>query len=132
LKANLHISPSRFRATASKYLNYTKRKQGLRFLNSKPRRSLYRLRLKFVQTTRVVCTDYSWSLQKVLRTYENKYDVLTEVSTHTYNNKYVYSLKQVRALTEKRSLSDEHSNIFDGNTTATLLIGKPYEQLPIS
>ena len=47
------------RASASKYLNYTKRKQGLRFLNSKPRRSLYRLRLKFVQTTRVVCTDYS-------------------------------------------------------------------------
>ena len=85
-----------------------------------------------MQTTRVVCTDYSWSLQKVLRTYENKYDVLTEVSTHTYNNKYVYSLKQVRALTEKRSLSEEHSNIFDGNTTATLLSGKPYEQLPIS
>ncbi len=65
-------------------------------------------------------------------TYKNKYDVLTEVSAHTYNNKYVYSLKQVHALTEKRSLSDEHSNIFDGNTTATLLCGKPYEQLPIS
>ena len=62
----------------------------------------------------------------------NKYDVLTKVSTHTYNNKYVYSLKQVRALTEKRSLSEEHSNIFNGNTTATLLSGKPYEQLPIS
>ena len=61
-----------------------------------------------------------------------QYDVLTEVSTHTYNNKYVYSLKQVRALTEKRSLSEEHSNIFNGNTTATLLCGKPYEQLPIS
>jgi len=27
---------------------------------------------------------------------ENKYDVLTEISTHTYNNKYAYSLKQVR------------------------------------
>ena len=48
-----------FTASTSKYLNYTKRKQGLHFLNSKPRRSLYRLRLKFVQTTRVVCTDYS-------------------------------------------------------------------------
>ena len=47
------------RANASKYLHYTKRKQSLRFLNSKPRRSLYRLRLKFVQTTRVVCTDFS-------------------------------------------------------------------------
>lgn len=23
----------------------------------------------------------------------NKYDVLTKVSTHTYNNKYVYSLE---------------------------------------
>ena len=31
---------------------------------------------------------------------ENKYDVLTEISTHTYNNKYVYLLKQVRVLTE--------------------------------
>ena len=79
----------------------------------------------------MVCTDYSWSLQKVLGTYKNKYDVLTEVSTHTYNNKCVYSLKQVRALTEKRYLSDEHSNIFDGNTTATLFSEKPYEQLPI-
>ena len=29
-------------------------------------------------------------------TYENKYDVLTEVSTHTYNNKYTHSLKRVR------------------------------------
>ena len=37
----------------------TKRKQHLYYLNSKPRRSLYKLRLKFVQTTRVVCTDYS-------------------------------------------------------------------------
>ena len=36
-----------------------KRKQHLYYLNSKPRRSLYKLRLKFVQTTRVVCTDYS-------------------------------------------------------------------------
>ena len=62
-----------FTASASKYLNYTKRKQSLRFLFLKPRRSLYKLRLKFVQTTRVVCTDYSWSLQKVLRTYKFKY-----------------------------------------------------------
>ena len=37
----------------------TKRKQHLYYLKSKPRRSLYKLRLKFVQTTRVVCTDYS-------------------------------------------------------------------------
>ena len=51
----------------------TKQKQRLRFLFSKPRQRLYRLRLKFVQTTRVVCTDYSWSLQKVLRTYNFKY-----------------------------------------------------------
>ena len=35
------------------------KKQSLRFLNLKPRRSLYKLQLKFVQTTRVVCTDYS-------------------------------------------------------------------------
>ena len=35
------------------------RKYVLRFLNSKPRRSLYRLRLKFEETTRVVCTDFS-------------------------------------------------------------------------
>ena len=48
----------------------------MRFLNSKPRRSLYKLQLKFVQTTRVVCTDYSWSLQKVLRTYKFKYAYL--------------------------------------------------------
>ena len=41
-------------------------KLSVRYLNSKPRRSLYRLRLKFEETTRVVCTDYSWSLQKVL------------------------------------------------------------------
>ena len=48
-----------FTASASKYLNYTKRKQSLRFLFSKPQRSLYKLRLKFEETTRVVCTDYS-------------------------------------------------------------------------
>ena len=36
-----------------------KEKLGADFLFSKPRRSLYRLQLKFVQTTRVVCTDYS-------------------------------------------------------------------------
>ena len=60
----------------------------MHFLNSKPRRSLYRLRLKFEETTRVVCTDYSWSLQKVLCTYKFKYAhslmclrVLTKVFT---------------------------------------------------
>lgn len=31
---------------------------------------------------------------------ENKYDVLTETSTRTHTNKYVYLLKQVRVLTE--------------------------------
>ena len=74
----------------------TKQKQRLRFLFSKPRRSLCRLRLKFVQTTRVVCTDFSWSLQKVLRTYKFKYvyslkclRVLIIVSACTYNNEYV-------------------------------------------
>ena len=35
------------------------RKYVLRFLKSKPRRSLCRLRLKFVQTTRVVCADFA-------------------------------------------------------------------------
>jgi len=39
------------------YLHASKIKRTL-FLNSKPRRSLYKLQLKFVQTTRVVCTDY--------------------------------------------------------------------------
>ena len=84
------------RASTSKYQNHTKRKLCLPFLNSKPRRSLYRLRLKFVQTTRVVCTDYSWSLQKVLRTYKFKYvyllkclHVLTEMSTRTYESVYL-------------------------------------------
>jgi len=48
-----------FTASASKYLNYTKRKQSLRFLFSKPQRSLYKLQLKFVQTTAEVCTDFS-------------------------------------------------------------------------
>ena len=64
----------------------------MRFLKSKPRRSLYRLRLKFEETTRVVCTDYSWSLQKVLRTYKFncvyslKYlRVSIIVSVRTYN-----------------------------------------------
>jgi len=36
-----------------------KAKYPMRFLFSKPRRSLYKLRLKFVQTTRVVYTDFS-------------------------------------------------------------------------
>ena len=35
------------------------RKYVLRFLKSKPRRSLCRLQLKFEETTRVVCTDFS-------------------------------------------------------------------------
>ena len=72
----------------------------VRFLNLKPRRSLCRLRLKFEETTRVVCADYSWSLQKVLRTYKFKYayspkwvHVVTEMST-------MYSLKCLRVLTE--------------------------------
>ena len=50
---------------------------------------------KSVQTTRVVCTNYGWSLQKVLRTYKFKYAylrlylcVLTEVFTRTYRNEY--------------------------------------------
>ena len=38
-----------------------------------------------MQTTRVVCTDYSWSLQKVLRTYKFK---------------YAYLLRCLRVLTE--------------------------------
>ena len=84
------------KANASKYLNYTKRKQSVRYLFSKPRRSLYRLRLKFVQTTRVVCTDYSWSLQKVLRTYKFKYTVLVKVSACTHWNKCAYLHQWVR------------------------------------
>ena len=51
---------------------------------------------KSVQTTAEVCTDYSWSLQKVLRTYKCKYayslkwvHVLTKVFTCTYWGGYV-------------------------------------------
>ena len=51
---------------------------------------------KSVQTTAEVCADYSWSLQKVLRTYEFIYDVLTEISTRTYWSVYVYLLQRVR------------------------------------
>ena len=47
-------------------------------------RSLYRLRLKFVQTTRVV---------------SRKYYVLTNLSTRTYNCICAYSLKYLRVLT---------------------------------
>ena len=36
-----------------------KQEMSLRFLFSKPRRGLYKLQLKFVQTTRVVCTDFA-------------------------------------------------------------------------
>ena len=39
--------------------NKLKGKERVRFLKSKPRRSLCRLQLKFVQTTAEVCTDYS-------------------------------------------------------------------------
>ncbi len=45
------------------------KKQSLRFLNLKPRRSLYKLRLKFVQTTAEV---------------SRKYYVLTNLSTRTH------------------------------------------------
>ena len=57
------------------------RKYVLRFLKSKPRRSLCRLRLKFVQTSAEV---------------SRKYYVLTNLSTRTHHRKYVYSLKRVR------------------------------------
>ena len=50
----------------------------MRFLNSKPRRSLYRLRLKFEETTAEV---------------SRKYYVLTNLSTCTHDNKYVYLRK---------------------------------------
>ena len=50
---------------------------------------------KSVQTTAEVCTDFSCSLQKVLRTYKFKYAylrlylcVLTEVFTRAYRNEY--------------------------------------------
>ena len=44
--------------------------QGLKTANTFP---ILKTSAKSVQTTRVVCTDYSWSLQKVLRTYNFKY-----------------------------------------------------------
>ena len=54
-------------------------------------RSLYRLRLKFVQTTAEVCTDYTCSLQKLQLSAELKYvylqlylRVLTDLSTCTH------------------------------------------------
>ena len=47
-------------------------------------RSLYRLRLKFVQTTRVV---------------SRKYYVLTNLSTRTHHRKCVHSLTYLRVLT---------------------------------
>ena len=50
---------------------------------------------KSVQTTAEVCADYSWNLQKVLRTYKFKYAyllkclrVLIIVSACTYDNEY--------------------------------------------
>ena len=49
-------------------------------------RSLYRLRLKFVQTTRVV---------------SRKYYVLTNLSTRTHHRKCVHSLTYLRVLTNK-------------------------------
>ena len=42
-----------------------------------------------MQTTRVVCTDYSWSLQKGLRAYKFKYTVLVKISACTYISEYV-------------------------------------------
>ena len=48
-------------------------------------RSLYRLRLKFVQTTRVV---------------SRKYYVLINLSTRTHHRKCAYSLKSLRVLTD--------------------------------
>ena len=50
----------------------------MRFLKSKPRRSLYKLRLKFVQTTAEV---------------SRKYYVLTNLSTRTHKSIYVYLRK---------------------------------------
>ena len=51
---------------------------------------------KSVQTSAVVCSDYSWSLQKVLRTYKFKcayllkcLRVLIIVSACTHDNEYV-------------------------------------------
>jgi len=56
-------------------------------------RSLYRLRLKFEETTRVVCTNYSWSLQKGLRTYNFEYAHLHKWVRRTHWNKYTYLRK---------------------------------------
>ena len=56
----------------------------LTFLSGDFSRSLYRLRLKFVQTTRVV---------------SRKYYVLTNLSTRTHHRKCAYSLKSLRVLT---------------------------------
>ena len=72
-------------------------KQCLHLLKSKPRRSLCKLQLKFVQTTAEVCTDFSRSLQKVLRTYKFKcahllisVRVLTNVSVRIHFGEYAY------------------------------------------
>ena len=56
----------------------------LHFLFLKPRRSLYKLRLKFVQTTAEV---------------SRKYYALTNLSAHTHENKCVYLPKCLRVLT---------------------------------
>ena len=87
---------------ALKFPWLTKQKQRLSFLFSKLRRRLYRLRLKFEETTRVVCTDYSWSLQKVLRTYKFNYvyslkclRVLIIISAHTHDNEYVVLIETI-------------------------------------
>ena len=43
----------------AKHICLAEKKSSPHYLNSKPQRSLHKLQLKFVQTTRVVCTDYS-------------------------------------------------------------------------
>ena len=89
--------------------------------------SLCRLRLKFVQTTAEV---------------SRKYYVLTNLSTHTHWNKYVYSLKCLRVLTEtsttyshwfwiyrRRALKGRHSCIAQGASPG-LIIGTSFFEPP--
>ena len=84
----------------------------MRCLFSKPRRSLYKLRLKFVQTTAEVSRKYYVLINLSMRKYRNEYSVLTETSTayspkrvqRTHQNEYsvltetstAYSPKRVR------------------------------------
>ena len=69
---------------------------------------------KAVQTTRVVYTDYGWSLQKVLRTYKFKcvyslkcLRVLIIVSARTYDNEYVVLTS--RLITKSGAMPYRHS-----------------------